>query len=1235
MLENALQKLRANIREHYLGDETAAVRGLIDSLDLTDEDRQRIVDKAALLVEELRRADNPGVMETFLGEYGLTTAEGVALMCLAEALLRVPDEITMDALISDKIAPADWSKHLGNSASPLVNASTWGLLLTGKVVHPLSQENLDVVGQLRKLIRRVGEPVIRKAVSQSMKVLGHQFVLGRNIREAMERARGMEKKGYTYSYDMLGEAARTAEDARRYFMAYSKAISSISEHSTNSDTRANPGISVKLSALHPRYEYTQRKRVLDELVPRLSSLIFQAKNANMGFNIDAEEADRLDLSLDIIETVLASPDLKGWHGFGVVVQAYGPRTAYVLDWLYALAERLDRKIMVRLVKGAYWDTEIKLAQVMGYDGYPVYTRKAATDVSYLACAKKLLSMTDRIYPQFATHNAHSVTAVLEIAKGNDNFEFQRLHGMGEGLHDLVMKQNKNRCRIYAPVGVHEDLLAYLVRRLLENGANSSFVNQVLDEKVPAKDVVRDPVKAILSYPSIENTRIPRPKDLYGDVRRNSSGINFPNPSVLTDFDKARSEFKTKSWQAAPVINGKKMPGKEYAVLNPSRHADVVGHCIDATPVDVTASIKAAVSAEDKWRNTPVEARARILECIADLYEQHRVELMALLSREAGKSLFDGISEVREAADFCRYYALRARKDAAGSDLVGRGLFVCISPWNFPLAIFTGQIVAALVAGNPVIAKPAEQTPLIAARVVDLMLEAGIPADVLHLLPGDGAVVGAALVSSPKIKGVCFTGSTEIAQRISRSMAENTDPEAPLIAETGGLNAMIVDSSALPEQAVRDIVASAFQSAGQRCSALRVLYVQEDVAGKVIHMLEGAMAELKIGDPWDISVDVGPVIDAEAKSGIEAHCRVLEEKGRLIKKLEMKRSTKSGTFVSPVAYRINGIEELDREIFGPVLHIATFKADDVSKVVAKINATGYGLTLGVHTRVDTRVQEICDRAHVGNLYVNRNQIGAVVGVQPFGGEGLSGTGPKAGGPLYLHRFMKKAGAVSPAPKSSGAAVELVKATISDETASLMNIARVAQGKWDAFDNRRQVLEKVAIRLAGSTGETISATLGQAKSYDQTPQNLVGPTGESNRLSLHGRGVILCAGDDALALATVSLLTGNAVLLIDAPDNVDALTAALRAEKAPRDLILQLPEPLSAGLVAALAAIAGVALTSGAYDLHRLRLAIARRDGPIIPLIVGADDWEYYVAERALCIDTTASGGNTKLLAANEA
>ncbi|MEH6526916.1 MAG: bifunctional proline dehydrogenase/L-glutamate gamma-semialdehyde dehydrogenase PutA, partial [Sneathiella sp.] len=925
--------LRDKICLAYLADETDTILKLIDDLDLDSAARALIVENAAIFVEELRRANNPGVMETFLSEYGLTTEEGVALMCLAEALLRVPDDITIDALISDKIAPADWSKHLGNSASPLVNASTWGLMLTGKVIHPIANSDWDVGVQLRRVIKRMGEPVIRKAVSQSMKVLGHQFVLGRNIDEARLRARGMEDKGYTYSYDMLGEAARTAADAQKYFMAYSTAISNLSVGCTSSDIRNNPGISVKLSALHPRYEFTQKKRIMNELVPRLSSLVFQAKNANMGFNIDAEEADRLDLSLDVIEAVLSNPDLAGWDGFGVVVQAYGPRATYVLDWLYQLGRDLDRRIMVRLVKGAYWDTEVKLAQVNGFEGYPVFTRKASTDVSYLACAKKLLGMTDHIYPQFATHNAHSVSGILSIAAGKaGSYEFQRLHGMGEGLHDLVMGQNKTRCRIYAPVGIHEDLLAYLVRRLLENGANSSFVNQVLDTDVPAREVVRDPVSAVLGYSVVSNSAIPTPARLYGANRQNSLGINFADPLVLHELQRSKNTYNNYQWEAHPCVGGQAASGDRYEISNPSLRSDIVGYCQNADAVQVDEAMSCAVNVEKTWRETSVLERADILEIIADLYEENRIELIALLAREAGKSVFDGISEVREAADFCRYYAMRARNNDDPLNYTGRGVFACISPWNFPLAIFTGQVVAALVAGNPVIAKPAEQTPLIAARAVQLMHKAGIPVQVLQFLPGAGSIVGAQLVSHPDIKGTCFTGSTITAQNINRAMAENAAPDAQLIAETGGLNAMIVDSSALPEQAVRDIIASAFQSAGQRCSALRVLYLQEDIADKIIEMLKGAMDELVIGNPWGIAVDVGPVIDSDAKTVIDAHCQKLEDEGRLIKKLKVPEGQANGTFVGPAVYRIDGIDSLEQEIFGPVLHIVTFSAEDVSKIV---------------------------------------------------------------------------------------------------------------------------------------------------------------------------------------------------------------------------------------------------------------------------------------------------------------
>lgn len=1231
--ETSARALRATIRTAYLCDEATAVKNLMGDLGLSVETRHQICLEAIAIVEELRRSKSPGIMETFLAEYGLTTEEGVALMCMAEALLRVPDDTTIDALIRDKIAPANWSRHLGHSTSPLVNTSTWALLLTGKVIDPAQIKTWNIGGQVRKLIKRAGEPVIRTAVTKSMKIMGHQFVLGRNIKEATDRAQGMEAKGYTYSYDMLGEAAHTAQDAQQYFMAYSKAISVLSEACDHNDTRDNPGISVKLSALHPRYEFSKRTRILDELAPRVDSLVRLAKNANMGFNIDAEEAERLDLSLDVIETVLSNPDLQGWDGFGVVVQAYAPRAPYVLNWLYNLAERLDRRIMVRLVKGAYWDTEIKLAQVEGLEGYSVFTRKASTDICYMACAKKLLAMTDRIYPQFATHNAHTVAAILNMAGQRDDFEFQRLHGMGEALYDVVRSHRHTRCRIYAPVGVHEDLLAYLVRRLLENGANSSFVNQVLDESIPPKDIVRDPVELIENQNQVANPRIPLPRNIYDAERINSAGFNLSNPAVLDKIDAARNAFKTHTWQASPEIKGKKHDGKVRSILNPANHSDHVGDVVEATPAQVEAALVRADSAVVVWRERPVEERANCLDRLADLYEAHAEELIALACREAGKSLPDGIGEIREAVDFCRYYAKMAPEMFATDELEGRGIFVCISPWNFPLAIFTGQISAALVAGNPVIAKPAEQTPLIASRAVELMHEAGIPADVIQLLPGDGPIVGAALVSSPHVAGVCFTGSTETAQAINKAMAENANPAAPLIAETGGLNAMIVDSTALPEQAVRDIVTSAFQSAGQRCSALRVLYVQTDVSDNFIEMLKGAMDELLVGDPWNIATDVGPVIDNEAGETIRAHCLRLEDEGRLIKKVDLGAEAGNGTFVAPAVYRIDSIEQLEKEIFGPVLHVATFKAKDLDRVIATINATHYGLTMGVHTRVDHRVQQVYDKARVGNLYINRNQIGAVVGVQPFGGEGLSGTGPKAGGPNYLYRFARKT--VTPIAIQASSIFTVPDFGFSAKLSHVVAASMAAQVEWNCRRDRKDVLTRMTEKTGNAdVNNAINGALRASNDYNDAPLDLTGPTGETNQLSLHGRGVFICVGRDALQFAALTLLTGNGVVMLDESNSAHDFVKTAVDCGLSNDLLAVISGPVDVAAFQSVNGLAGVGVSLAEKDLRAIRQSLALRQGPILPLLTDPTDWRGFVTERSLCIDTTASGGNATLLATAE-
>ncbi|MTH76112.1 bifunctional proline dehydrogenase/L-glutamate gamma-semialdehyde dehydrogenase PutA [Paracoccus aestuariivivens] len=1020
---------------------------LVAETALDERARAAISARAALLVRRIRSEAKPTMMEHFLAEYGLSTREGVALMCLAEAMLRVPDRDTIDALIEDKIAPSDWGKHLGEASSSLVNASTWALMLTGKV---LDDNHGGIAGTLRGAIRRLGEPVIRAAVGRAMKEMGRQFVLGETISKALDNATTREKQGFTYSYDMLGEAAMTEADAKRYARSYSDAIAAIAKACDKGSVQMNPGISIKLSALHPRYEVAQEERVMAELVPVVQKLAREAKVGGMGMNIDAEEQDRLVLSMKVIEAVMSDPALAGWNGFGVVVQAYGKRAGLVIDWLYELATRLDRKIMVRLVKGAYWDSEIKRAQVEGLPGFPLFTSKVATDVSYIANAKKLIGYADRIYPQFATHNAHTVAAVLEMAGGIE-YEFQRLHGMGERLHDIVLREDKGRCRIYAPVGAHRDLLAYLVRRLLENGANSSFVNQIVDESIAPEAVAADPFVELATAHAPAS--LVAPSEIFGKERANSQGFDLSDTAVLARIEAARNV----ALADAQPLTVTPATGATLPVRNPAT-GEVVANVTEA---DARTAVQAIEDARN-WDVAPAE-RAATLRRAADLYETNYGPIFAALAREAGKTLPDAVGELREAVDFLRYYA----SEGENVNRAPRGPVVAISPWNFPLAIFTGQIAAALMAGNAVLAKPAEQTPLIATLAVRLLHEAGVPVSALQLLPGQGATVGAALTSDARVKGVVFTGSTDTARIIARAMAANMEPGTPLIAETGGLNAMIVDSTALPEQAVRDVVASAFRSAGQRCSALRCLYVQEDIAPHLIEMIKGAMNELRMGDPWSIETDVGPVIDAEAHQGIKEYLG--QNRSRVAYALHAPRD---GHFIAPTMVTVSGIEEMDREIFGPVLHVATFASGDIENVVKAINARGYGLTFGLHTRIDGRVQEVTDAIHAGNIYVNRNQIGAVVGSQPFGGEGLSGTGPKAGGPFYLQRFY--------APEFPG----------------------------------------------------VAPTSQAAQPVEQF---MPGPTGEMNRLHLIARPPVLCAGPGtearATQLAAVEALGGKAVELPD--------------------------------------------------------------------------------------------------------
>jgi RHH-type proline utilization regulon transcriptional repressor/proline dehydrogenase/delta 1-pyrroline-5-carboxylate dehydrogenase len=1014
--------LRQRLRALYRADETQVVEALLNAAELPPEQQDRIAARARRLVEAVR--DNRvggGGIDAFMHAYELSSKEGVVLMCLAEALLRIPDADTANALIKDKLRDADFGQHIGESDSLFVNASTWALMLTGRILK-LDEGASDLKGILKRMVTRSGEPVIRQAVTQAMRILGKQFVMGRDIGEALERAEAAEARGYRYSYDMLGEAARTAADAERYLEAYQGAIAAIGKAAKGKGPIASPGISIKLSALHPRYEFAQRNRVMDELVPRIVALGEAAKKVDIGFTIDAEEAERLDLSLDVIEAVSADPKLAGWGGFGLAIQGYQKRCLPLVDWLADMARRHKRRLMVRLVKGAYWDSEIKNSQERGLPGYPVFTRKASTDVSYLACAQRLLASPDAFFPQFATHNAHTLSAVIEMAGGEaaarDKLEFQRLHGMGEPLYEQVVPKETMgiAARIYAPVGSHEDLLAYLVRRLLENGANTSFVNRIVDEKAPLDEIVADPIAKVRRLSQKPHPHIPLPVDIFGAERKNAKGFDLTDLDVLVPLQREIEAAAAREWRTSPIIGGVPLKLEGTPVVNPADLRQTIGRVANAGAKDVDNAIARAVRAFPDWATTPASERAACLERAADMLEAERGAVIALCIREAGKTLPDAIAELREAVDFCRYYAARARADFAKPlrmpgptgernqlSLHGRGVFACISPWNFPLAIFMGQVTAALASGNAVIAKPAEQTPLIAGLAIAILHRAGVPGEVLHLLPGDGPSVGAPLVADPRIAGVAFTGSTEVARGINRTLAAKDGPIVPLIAETGGQNAMIVDSSALPEQVVRDTVISAFQSAGQRCSALRVLFVQQDIAPKLTAMLAGAMDELKVGDPALLSTDVGPVIDKDAKAMLEQHAARMAKEGALIKEVKLDRQCPLGYFFAPRAFKIDGLARLDREVFGPVLHVVEYAADRLDAVIHAVNRTGYGLTLGIHTRIDGKAIEIAERLHVGNAYVNRNMIGAVVGVQPFGGEGLSGTGPKAGGPHYLHRF----------------------------------------------------------------------------------------------------------------------------------------------------------------------------------------------------------------------------------------
>jgi RHH-type proline utilization regulon transcriptional repressor/proline dehydrogenase/delta 1-pyrroline-5-carboxylate dehydrogenase len=1185
--------LRAAITAAYRRPEPDCVRDLLPAATLDEAAVAQARGLARRLVETLRAQGTRGTVEGLIREYALSSQEGVALMCLAEALLRIPDMATRDALIRDKIGTGDWHAHLGQSPSLFVNAATWGLVVTGRLVSTSSEAGLSA--SLTRLIARGGEPLIRRGVDMAMRMMGEQFVTGQTIAEALSNSRKMEARGFCYSYDMLGEAATTADDAARYYRDYEQAIHAIGRASAGRGIVAGPGISVKLSALHPRYTRAQRERVMTELLPRLTALAELARGYDIGLNIDAEEADRLEISLDLLEALCFVPALAGWDGIGFVVQAYQKRAPLVLDAVIDLARRSGHRVMVRLVKGAYWDSEIKRAQVDGLEDYPVFTRKLHTDVSYLACARKLLNARDAVFPQFATHNAYTLAAVCSMA-GDDfrtgDYEFQCLHGMGEALYEQVVGSNRlNRpCRIYAPVGTHETLLAYLVRRLLENGANTSFVNRINDPAVPVEDLIGDPVAEVLRDTQVgaPHPMIALPRRLFGGVRDNSAGFDFSDERQLADLADVLMESESSPSSSAFADQESDNAG---AVHNPADHDDIVGYVTEADAAQVDHALASAVAAAPAWRATPPVDRAACLFRAAELMESRMAALLGLIVREAGKSLPNAVAEVREAVDFLRYYAATVRDGFSNETHVPLGPVVCISPWNFPLAIFTGQVAAALAAGNTVLAKPAEETPLIAAQAVAILHAAGVPVGAVQLVPGQGAV-GARLVGDARTQGVMFTGSTEVARLIQRQLAERLGAGGapiPLIAETGGQNALVVDSSALAEQVVADVLVSAFDSAGQRCSALRLLCLQDDIADRVLTMLHGALAELTVGNPDRLCTDIGPVITAQARDAIGAHVQAMRDAGCAVHAATLPDACAPGSFVAPTIIEIGSVSALKREVFGPVLHVLRYRRAGLDQLIAEINATGYGLTFGVHTRIDETISRVTAQANAGNIYVNRNLIGAVVGVQPFGGHGLSGTGPKAGGPLYLRRLL------AACPPRAG---------LPDGEAPP---AAVAWRDWLAREGHQAESQHCALCLANTPAGV--------------EMDLPGPVGERNVYATEPRGTVLCVANDELARLrqiSAALATGNRVVLTDTLPAIPPLL---------EDWI---------GVVADHRAAAFDAVLFDGEDEALLAMArgLADRDGPIIT-VYRADPGGGYrldglVRERSISTNTAAAGGNANLM-----
>ncbi len=1221
--------IRKAILEVTHADEHAVVTDLLQQYSLSDSARERIIQRARQLVATCRQdKKSKSGLDAFLQEFGLSNKEGVALMCLAESLLRIPDRETADRLIAEKIQSGDWHSHLGHSDSLFVNASVWGLMLTGKLFDLDPDITQETPSWMKRLTTRLSEPVVRTALNQAMKIMSDQFVLGRTIEEGITRGEQENESDMCFSFDMLGESARSETQAKKYFDAYSHAINVIGETNKNTDIYHANGISVKLSALHPRYHYSHMNAVMSELLPRIKSLCLQAKSYNIGLSIDAEEASRLEISLDIFESLARDTALQGWQGLGFVLQAYQKRAPLVAEWLIELAKKTDRRLMVRLVKGAYWDAEIKHAQEKGFKDYPVFTRKPNTDLCYQHCALTLLNASQQIYPQFATHNAYTAAMIIEIA-GDKPFEFQRLHGMGHILYRQLQQQFSDcttPIRVYAPIGVHQDLLPYLVRRLLENGANSSFVNRFLDDETAIDDLIQDTISQVQKSFPYRHPSIPIPADIFctvGEDRKNSQGINLDCSYSCDRLLKQMKQASKKNEQVFPVINGEAVYGEgAIAIRNPANTQQILGHYSEPSEEMIEKALEFATQVYSEWNAVGAMHRSEILRCAADLLEADMPQLMSVIIAEAGRTIADALSEVREAADFCRYYALHAEQILTNkTQLQGRGVFLCISPWNFPLAIFVGQIAAALVAGNSVIAKPAEQTSLIALRAIELFHQAGVPEAVLHLLPGNGASIGGQLISDDRVAGVTFTGSTETAQLINQQLLKRDGKLIPFIAETGGQNCMIVDSSALLEQVVDDVIASAFLSAGQRCSSLRVLFLQEDIADSLLTLLKGAMASLVIGDPSKLSTDIGPVIDQQALKVLNDHIKTMKREGRLIASLDISsdrlNENVKGWFCAPHLFEIDSLSQLQREVFGPILHVIRYQSDALSDVIQQINATGYGLTLGVHSRVETFAEYVFQHTHVGNTYVNRNMIGAVVGVNPFGGKGLSGTGPKAGGPYYLYRFT--------CPEQS---------TISVST---------EEGEQEKFS----IDVPLNARLNRAVLTAIQNMVGVVSEKLRRSQYLSGPTGEFNTLTLIPRGalVLIIKGTfsyrDFIELAA-ALSVGCSVLVggMTKKNAFESLVSALTEYDFPVTA-MQMLKPNEWLKIIHDGDIAGVICSREHEWFEDIKKQLARRQGAILPLVDSNelsnlnDDafWTghltRFMTEKTYTDNLVARGGNTQL------